>query len=72
MFKNYFLNAVRSIGAQGLYSFVNIGGLAVALAVCMAIFLFVTDELSYDNWVPDAERIEKLEFTHLKRGEYFH
>jgi putative ABC transport system permease protein len=63
MFKSYLLTAIRNIRAQGFYSFINIGGLAIALAACMMIFLFVRDELSYDNWVPNAERIEKLEYT---------
>ena len=63
MFKSYFLTAIRNIRTQGFYSFINIGGLAIALTACMMIFLFVRDELSYDIWVPDAERIEKLEYT---------
>jgi putative ABC transport system permease protein len=63
MFKSYLLTAIRNIRAQGFYSFINIGGLAIALAACMMIFLFVRDELSYDRWVPNAERIEKLEYT---------
>jgi putative ABC transport system permease protein len=63
MFKSYLLTAIRNIRAQGFYSFINIGGLTIALTACMMIFLFVRDELSYDNWVPNAERIEKLEYT---------
>ena len=46
-----------------LYSLINIGGLALGLAACILILLFVRDELSYDEWIPDAERIFKIELT---------
>lgn len=64
MFKNYLTIAYRNIINHPLYSIINVGGLAVGLAACMLILLFIQDELSYDKWIPDAERIYKFETTH--------
>ena len=64
MFHNYLTIAYRNIINHPLYSIINIGGLAVGLAACMLILLFIQDELSYDKWIPDAERIYKFETTY--------
>ena len=63
MLRNYLLIAIRNLRKHRLYSFINIGGLAVGLAACLMIVLFVRDELSYDKWLPNASRIGKLEVT---------
>ena len=64
MFRNYLTIAYRNIINHPLYSIINIGGLAVGLAACMLILLFIQDELSYDKWIPNAERIYKFETTY--------
>jgi putative ABC transport system permease protein len=61
MWRNYLVVAVRNLLKNRLYSFINIGGLAVGLAACLIILLFVTDELSYEEWLPKAERIAVFE-----------
>jgi putative ABC transport system permease protein len=58
---NYLRIAVRSILRNKLYSIINIGGLAVGLAVCMTILLYVVHEHSYDRFHQDAQRIFLLE-----------
>jgi putative ABC transport system permease protein len=63
MFGNYLTTALRNIVRHKLYSFINIGGLAVGLACAVFIMLFVRDELSYDKWVPGAENLYRLELT---------
>ena len=63
MFKNYLITAFRNLSNHKLYAVINIGGLASGLAACILILLFVRDELSYDDWIPDAERIFKIEVT---------
>jgi len=63
MFRNYLIIAVRNLLSRKLSAAINIGGLAVGIAACILILLFVRDELSYDDWIPDAERIFKLELT---------
>jgi putative ABC transport system permease protein len=61
MLRNYLLVALRNLLKHRLYSFINIGGLAVGLAACLLILLFVTDELSYDRWLPRSERLALFE-----------
>lgn len=63
MLWNYFITAIRNLTRNRLYSLINIGGLAFGLAACILILLFVQDELSYDDWIPDAERIFKIELS---------
>jgi putative ABC transport system permease protein len=63
MLRNYFATAIRNLLQHRLHSAINIGGLALGLAACLLILLFVRDELSYDRWLPDADRIAKLEIT---------
>jgi putative ABC transport system permease protein len=68
MLRNYLLIALRNLRKQKLYSFITIGGLAVGLAACLLILLFVRDEVSYDKWLPNGERIAKVEVTFTVPG----
>lgn len=76
MFKNYFVTAIHNLQKNKLYSFINIIGLAIGLAACMAIFIYVDGELSYDEHWQDADRIYRVnderEFPNepLYRGRY--
>lgn len=63
MFQNYLQVALRNLVANKLYSFINIIGLAVGLAACVMIALFVRDELSYDKHWNKADRIYRLHNT---------
>ncbi|WP_031527229.1 FtsX-like permease family protein [Dyadobacter crusticola] len=56
MILNYFKIALRSLRSGGWYSALNIGGLAVVLAVSLLLFWWVKDELTFDRFHPDAER----------------
>lgn len=60
MFYNYFKIAVRNLFRKKIYSLINIIGLAVGLACCMLILLFVRDELSYDQHHTQADRIWRI------------
>jgi putative ABC transport system permease protein len=68
MLRNYITTAIRNLIKNKLYSAINIGGLAVGLAACLLILLYVRDELSYDRWLPNAERIASLESTFRAPG----
>lgn len=57
MIKNYFRVALRNLRNNKTYSFINIFGLAIGIACCIAILLFVRDELSYDKYNKFADRI---------------
>jgi putative ABC transport system permease protein len=57
MIKNYLRVALRNLRNHKAYSVINIVGLAVGIACCVAIMLFVRDELSYDRFNEFADRI---------------
>jgi putative ABC transport system permease protein len=57
MFKNYLKISWRSLIQNKVYSFINITGLAIGLAACMLIVLYVGHEYSYDRFHKNAERI---------------
>ena len=60
MFKNHITVAIRTLLRHKVYSFVNISGLAVGIACCMLIMLFVQDELSYDRFHKNADQIYRV------------
>ncbi|HLF63500.1 MAG TPA: ABC transporter permease [Saprospiraceae bacterium] len=61
MIQNYFKVALRNIWRHKFYSLINILGLAVGLGACMLILIYVTDELSYDRYHTNAERIFRID-----------
>ncbi|MBS1487185.1 MAG: ABC transporter permease [Bacteroidetes bacterium] len=60
MLRNYFTIAFRNFKKQSFYSLINILGLAIGLASCLIIVLYVTNELSYDRYHQDADRIYRV------------
>ena len=60
MFKNYFKTAWRNLKKNKVYSFINIGGLAIGMSVAMVIGLWVWDELSFDKSHKNYDRIAQV------------
>ena len=60
MFKSYLLTAFRNIKRQKMYAAINIFGLALGMAVCLLAYLYIADELGYDKWYKDSDRIYRL------------
>jgi putative ABC transport system permease protein len=60
MFRNYIKIALRNLKKQKLYSFINIAGLAVGIAFCFLVLLFINDELKYDTFHENKEDIYRL------------
>ncbi len=60
MFRNYFKIALRNLVRYKGFSFINILGLAIGISGCLLIGLFVWDELQYDKFVKDGNRIYRL------------
>jgi putative ABC transport system permease protein len=58
--RNYFKIALRNLLKYKVYSFINIAGLATGVACCLLILLFVQDELSFDRWNENADRIVRF------------
>ncbi|MCK5050618.1 MAG: ABC transporter permease [Candidatus Cloacimonetes bacterium] len=57
MLKNYFKIALRNLLRQKTYSFINIFGFAIGLAVCLIISFYVIDDLTYDNFHDKPEDV---------------
>ncbi len=68
MFKNYFKIAYRSFLKYKAYSFINIAGLALGLACCILILLYIQDELSYDKFHAQAGRIYRVVWEENQEG----
>jgi putative ABC transport system permease protein len=60
MFRNDVKMAVRTIKKNKGYTFINMAGLAVGIASCLLILLFVQHELSYDRFHENADRIVRV------------
>jgi putative ABC transport system permease protein len=60
MFRNYFKTAYRNLIRHRAFSIINIAGLALGLTACLLIGLFVYDELQYDKFLPEGERVYRV------------
>jgi putative ABC transport system permease protein len=63
MIRNYFKTALRNLWRNKAFSVINIVGLSVGLACCMLIFLYTMDEVSYDRFNVNADKIYHLTAT---------
>ena len=61
MFRSYLKIAFRSLRKSKGFTALNIIGLAAGLGVCLLIVLYVTDELSYDRYNVNADRIYRID-----------
>ena len=60
MIKNYFRIAYRYLIKQKVYSIINILGLAIGIACCVLLFLYVQHELQHDRFHENAQEIYRL------------
>ncbi|WP_108805675.1 ABC transporter permease, partial [Aquimarina sp. Aq107] len=60
MFRNYIKIAFRNLLKNRIYSFINISGLALGMAVTIMIGLWITDELSYNNYFENKATIAQV------------
>jgi predicted permease len=60
MIKNYLKIAWRNIQKHGVFSFINITGLAIGMASCVLILLWVQDELSFDTFHKNRDNIYRV------------
>src|SRR5688572_17902669 len=61
MWRNYVKVGWHSLVRNKTYAFFNIFGLALGLAACLLLLIYVRYESSYDSWLPDAERIFQVQ-----------
>ncbi len=72
MFKNYIKIAYRNFWRNKSFAAINIFGLAIGIAVCFIILLFVQDELGYDRFNTNANRIFRVVFkADINGGKIF-
>ena len=61
MWRNYLTVGLRALAKNKTYAFINIFGLATGMAACLMILLFVRYEMSYDKWIPEADRVSQIQ-----------
>ena len=73
MWRNYWTVAVRALAKSKTYSVINIAGLAIGMAACILILLYIRYEQSYDKWLPDVENTYQLQawYPNPQDGEPF-
>ena len=68
MFRNYLKTAFRNLVKSKFYTSLNIVGLAVGIATCLLILLYVLDELNFDRYNSNADRIYRVN-NEIKFGD---
>ncbi|MEJ0029530.1 MAG: ABC transporter permease [Bacteroidota bacterium] len=58
--RNYVTTALRNFTRHKRYSFINVLGLSIAIAFCLLVYLFINDELSFDRFHANRERIYRI------------
>src|SRR6185312_10971112 len=72
MLTNYFKIAYRNLMKHRTFSFINIAGLSIGISVCFIIMLYVQDELSFDRFNKNADRIVRVVFkANINGGKIF-
>lgn len=71
MFKNYLKTTFRNLWKNKGYTFLNIFGLAIGIACAALIFLWVEDELSYNNYFSNKENLYKIKDQQTYDGNTF-
>ena len=73
MLKSYIRSAYRNLVNHKVYGFINISGLSIGITCFLLIGFYVYDELSYDKFFKDSERIHRiaLERVYPTNTRYF-
>jgi putative ABC transport system permease protein len=72
MYRNYLVSAWRNVIGNGMFSAINILGLSVGLMSCILILLFVRQEVGFDTWLKDSDRLVRVHSAYLnEEGEPF-
>jgi len=68
MLRNYYKIALRYLRQNKTFSLINLSGLAIGLACCILISLYIYDELHYDTYPADAGQIYRVGINVLGNG----
>ena len=69
MIRSYFLIAWRNVQKSKIYSAINIVGLSTGMAVALLIGLWTWDEVSYDDYFKNKDRVATIIATQTFNGE---
>src|ERR1700754_2792001 len=69
MFRNYLVTAWRNLKKNKVFSFINISGLAIGMAVCLLILQYVNFELSYDQFNKNVADIYRVNNDRYQNGK---
>lgn len=69
MWKNYLIIGWRSLLRSKVFSFINIGGLALGLTCCILILLYVKDEKSFDRFQVNGKDLYRIKVTMVSPGD---
>ncbi|WP_080054696.1 ABC transporter permease [Spirosoma aerolatum] len=68
MLRNYLKIALRNLAKHKVNTAINMAGLAIGMACCLLIVLYVTDELSYDRHWSNGDRIYRMALERIYPG----
>jgi len=66
MFKNYLKVALRNLVKQKIYSIITLFSLSIGITCCLLIMLYVKQELGYDNFYPNSDRIYRVAMKRIR------
>src|ERR1700735_2596256 len=69
MFRNYLAAALRNLARNGVYAGLTIVGLAIGFAAAILIGLYLRHELTYDQFVPEHDRVFLVSQTIMPRDK---
>ena len=62
--------AIRKLLKQKSFTFINLGGLSISLAACIIIFVYASNEWSFDKHIPEYDRTYRI-ISGLGDGKYW-
>jgi len=68
MIRNYFKVAIRNLRNNKAFASLNIAGLAIGIATAILIGLWISDELNFDHYNPNHEKLAKIMITQTHHG----
>ncbi len=70
MYRNYLAVTFRVFNRERLYSIINISGLALGFTACLLIYLFIFDDLNYDKFHHDGDRVYRVSAAYMRQGAW--
>lgn len=69
MLKNYLKIAVRSLTKNKIFSLINVAGLSLGLTCCMLIVLYTKDEITFDRFQANKDRLYRIKVSMTDENE---